>query len=401
MIAPSTIRVLLVEDNPGDARLLQDLLKEVDVPAFHLVWKESLAGAGEALAEQPFDAILLDLSLPDGQGLESVARIQEAAPAVPVIVLTGLDDQEVALDAVRSGAQEYLIKGKVSGAYLARVVRYSIERKRLEEERRRLLAREREAREEAEAAVERARRATRQRDEVLGMVTHDLRSPLTGIALAVEAVLRGGGLTEAAVRTVSAIRRETDRMNRLLQNLLDVAMVEAGHFAVRRRPTAVAQLLEDATELLRSGFEERELAIELRVPADLPHVPADPDLLERVLSNLLTNALHFTPDGGRIRIAAEARDGAVCVSVEDSGPGIAPEEQEHLFDRFWRPSRSRRPGGTGLGLTIARGIVAAHGGRIWVESEPGVGSAFHFTIPLTDPVSPPGATMPASGSGEE
>ncbi|MBI2186132.1 MAG: response regulator [Acidobacteria bacterium] len=376
----SPIRLLLVEDNPADARLLRELLRELNAPAFDVTCVERLGEAETVLASETFDAVLLDLSLPDARGLESVARAEAAAPATPLIVLTGLDDQNLAVEAVRAGAQEYLVKGEVSGPLLARVVRYSIERKRLEEDRRELLARERKARAEAEAAYDRARRALRQRDEVLGTVAHDLRSPLAGIAVALATMLRNTTNPEAQ-RVISAMQREAERMNRLIQDLLEVASIEAGRLVVQPRPCDLATLIRESTELLRPIFHDRGLAFEVEIPEDLPPVLADRDRLSRVFSNLLSNAIKFTPRDGRITLTTAREGAAVRISVTDTGPGIPVDERARLFDRFAHPPRPRPGGGTGLGLTIARGIVEAHGGRIEVESEVGTGSTFHVTLP--------------------
>lgn len=376
------IRLLLVEDNPGDARLLREFLLESGRDTFELIPAESLAEAVGAIVECPPDAILLDLSLPDAHGLETVAGVQEAAPSVPIIVLTGLDDRELALEAVQAGAQDYLVKGQVRGALLERAVRYAMERKHLEREWVRALALEKQAKEEAEAATERATRATRQRDEVLAMVTHDLRSPLNGVILGTSAILRRGALEEETRKRVAAIQRAADRMNRLLQDLLDVASIEAGRLSVDIRAIDVEDLVREATELLGPSLREAGLELELELPDDLPPVYADRVRLNQVLSNLLSNAIQFTPQGGDLRLRAAVQGSSVQFSVIDTGSGIPEAEREHLFDRFWRPPSPGRGGGTGLGLAISRGIVEALGGSIWVESEVGQGSAFHFTVPV-------------------
>lgn len=376
------IRLLLVEDNPADARLLQEHLREVHSPAFELTWVDSLGEAESALAEKTFDALLLDLSLPDSSGMATVDRAQAAAAAAPVVVLTGLDDGEVALAAVRAGAQDYLVKGEAGPGLLARVVRYAIERKRLEEDRLRALERERRAREEAEAAYERAREATRQRDEVLGMVTHDLRSPLAGIGLAAEAALRKGRIDEETGLTLGSIQREADRLGRLLRDLLDVTSMEAGRFSVQEARCQVAGLLREATELFEPTAQERGIHLFVDFPESLPPVFVDRDRIEQVLSNLVSNAMKFTPKRGRIAVRAAMEGDTVRITVEDTGPGIPPEDQERIFDRFWQAARDRRHGGAGLGLAISRGIVDAHGGRIWADSRPAEGSAFHFTVPV-------------------
>lgn len=381
------LRVLLVEDNPGDARLLREILAEGEVPNVDLVHVETLKEAEAALdgdgadggeASTAFGAVLLDLGLPDGSGLDTVNRVQAVAPRIPVVVLTGTDDDELAVEAVRQGAQDYIVKGEVTGRELARYLRHA-------QERLRLLEREREARLEAEEGFRQAEEATRKRDEVLRMVVHDLRSPLSGIRMGAGAALREGSfLAPETARVVSAIRREADRMSRLLQDLLDAATVEGGHTGLRRQPCRVPPLVEEVTELLQPALDEQAISFEREVPEDLPLILADRDRLAQVLSNLLSNAVKFTPAEGTVAVGATV-DGerGVRISVGDTGPGMPEEERARLFDRFWDPARHRKGkrSGTGLGLVIARGIVEAHEGRIWAESEQGKGSTFHFTVP--------------------
>ena len=380
----SPLRLLLVEDNPGDARLLQEILREVESPPIDLALVERMEEAEKALGNGTFDAILLDLSLPDTQGMDTVTRALEAAPSVPIVVLTGLDDEVAALEALRRGAQDYLRKGEVSALAMVRILRYAIERKGTQEERRRLLEREREARRLAEAASEEARRATRQRDEVLGMVTHDLRSPLTGIVLGATAALRRGALDEETARMVNAIRREAERMSRLLQDLLDVATIEAGRFAIRSRACDVAEVIEEATELFQASAEAGGVMLGTEVPEGLPGIRVDRDRISQVLGNLLSNAIKFTPREGSVIVRADVQGRAVRVSVADTGIGIPSDHREGLFHRFWQPAPDRKRAGAGLGLAIARGIVEAHGGEIWVESGEGKGSTFHFTVPTVE-----------------
>ena len=395
------VQLLLVEDNPGDARLLRELLEEAEPDAFAVTWVDRLADARVELERETPDAILLDLSLPDGSGLETIRAVQAVAPAVPILILTGLIDQEIALQAVHEGAQDYLIKGEVDGALIARAVRYAMGRKLLEEERLRLLARERAARAEAEDAVERVERARRQRDEVLQMVTHDLRNPLSGIVIGAAAALMGSGMPEDAVRRVSAIQRAAERMNRLVQDLLDLSSIELGRLAMRRRSVEIQAVLREATELLEPDMAKRGLTLEWSVPDRLPAVDVDRDRVHQVLSNLLANAVRFSPDAGQIGIAARKQGAELRVTVSDMGPGIPEDECTYVFDRFWHRERGQPTRGAGIGLAIAQGIVAAHGGRIWVESRVGEGSHFHFTLPLqgSDPGCSGGAAVRQVDSG--
>jgi signal transduction histidine kinase len=170
-------------------------------------------------------------------------------------------------------------------------------------------------------------------------------------------------------------------MSRLIQDLLDVKRMEQGRLAVDPRAQTIGAIVQDAIEMLRPLAEAQGLALEEEIPADLPKVLADPPRVQQVLSNLVGNAIKFTPRGGRIMLRVRPDAAEVSVAVIDTGPGISADQLPHIFGRFWQASRSDKRG-IGLGLAIARGIVEAHRGRIWVESRVGEGSAFYFTLPV-------------------
>ena len=369
------VRIVLVEDSPGDARLLRETLRDAGSLRWELTHTERLSGALGAVEEHGADVVLLDLSLPDAHGLDTVARMLAAAPGVPIVVLTGLSDETLALQAVQAGAQDYLVKGTVDGRTLARAIRHAIERKRLETERARLLANEQEARSVAEAAV-------RARDEVLRVVAHDIGNALS--AIKVNALVLQRSLTDPAseaAHRAQAIRVMAQQVERLRQDLLDVAAIEAGRLSFEAQEIDLAAVVEEAVDTLAAVAQEKTLDLRASVEPGMPPVWADRERLGQVLSNLLGNAVKFTPSGGRVQVAAKRDGGAARVVVGDTGPGIPPEHLPYLFDRFWQASSTRRAG-AGLGLAIARGIVEAHGGRIGAESEPGAGTRFTFTIPL-------------------
>ena len=243
----------------------------------------------------------------------------------------------------------------------------------------------------ATLAVENARlfkeaeAATRARDEMLGVVAHDLRNPLNTIMMATDLVmdLPTDVPVSTSRKSLEMIRRAADRMNRLIQDLLDVKRIEAGRLSVEPRPESVAAVVNEAVEMLRPLATGASLQLATEVPADLPRAMIDPPRIHQVLSNLVGNSIKFTPPGGSITVKAEPLpDDCLRISVIDTGPGIPPEQVSHLFGRYWQGHRNDRRG-IGLGLTISKGIVEAHQGRIWVESTPGEGSRFHFTVPAT------------------
>ena len=217
------------------------------------------------------------------------------------------------------------------------------------------------------------------REQVLKIVSHDLRNPLHTISMCAALMLDIPLTTEQQGENLRRIKRAGERMNRLIQDLLDVAKLEAGRVGISARSVQVEPLLRESHEMLAPLAAEHSLALELRVAPTLPDVTADSGRVLQVLSNLVGNAIKFTPAGGRIVVAAEPSPSGVRFSVSDTGPGIPKEQLARLFGRFWQADTTDRRG-IGLGLTIAKGIVDAHGGRIWVESTVGEGTTFYFTI---------------------
>jgi signal transduction histidine kinase len=226
-----------------------------------------------------------------------------------------------------------------------------------------------------------AEQATRARDDVLAVVAHDLRNPLNTVTMAISLMLETTPVERTQERRQQEIvRRAADRMNRMIQDLLDVKRMESGHLTIDAKAESPDILVNDAIEMLRPLASGRSIAMEASVADDLPVVLADAARIQQVLSNLVGNAVKFTPREGRITVAADRHDTEVRFAVIDTGPGIPPEQVPHIFGRFWQ-ARSSDQRGIGLGLAIAKGIVEAHNGRIWVESQVGLGSTFYFTLP--------------------
>ena len=227
------------------------------------------------------------------------------------------------------------------------------------------------------------------REQVLKIVSHDLRNPLHTISMCASLLIDVPMQPDAQNGHLTRIKRAGERMNRLIQDLLDVAKLEAGRVGIDARELQVAPLVREAHEMLAPLAAEKSLQLDYTVADGLPPLTADAGRVLQVLSNLAGNAIKFTPKGGRILIRAESAPGGVRFSVADTGPGIPPEQLSKLFGRFWQGNPADRRG-IGLGLTIAKGIVDAHGGRIWVESRVGEGTTFYFTL---------GTALPPTGSG--
>mgnify|MGYP000468688189 CR=1 FL=1 len=230
---------------------------------------------------------------------------------------------------------------------------------------------------------ERAQQAIRARDETISVVSHDLRNPVNAIRMIASSLLASrpaGSTVEEYLHTIADAARQCDA---LIQDLLDVSRIEAGRLRIDPLPSELSTLVHGAVEVLTPLAAERGIVLEADVPETLPVVLADEQRVQQVLSNLVGNAVKFTPAGGRVTVRVElGRPPAheVVVAVADTGPGIPPADLPAIFDRYWQGSGRARRAGAGLGLPIAKGIVDAHGGRLWVESEVGRGSVFRFTL---------------------
>ena len=232
--------------------------------------------------------------------------------------------------------------------------------------------------------TERLEQTETMRRQLLGDVSHELRTPLTAIGGYMEGLI--DGVLPATPETYEQVRREALRLGRLVDDLQELSRVESRSFTLDLRPIAFAVPLATTAKRLARAFDEKQITLTLNLPADLPPVLADEDRLTQVLTNLLGNALAYTPAGGAVTVSAQRRGGEVRVTIQDSGLGIPPEHLPHIFDRFYRVDKSRSRGaggGSGIGLTIARHLVEAHGGRIQAESAgENKGSAFTFTLPV-------------------
>jgi signal transduction histidine kinase len=236
-----------------------------------------------------------------------------------------------------------------------------------------------------------ARQASRARDDTLAAISHDLRNGLNTVLTAVSLLLRSlpadaDGRRDR--RHLEAIRRSAERMNRVIGDLLDVASIESGRLFVEPRREPVRSIIAEALAACHDTASEKSLRVEQVIPPETLETVCDRDRVLQVLGNLIANAIKFTPEGGMVSVSAEAFDDEVLFTVRDTGVGISPKQLPHVFDRFWQATPKARLG-SGLGLTIAKGVVEALGGRIWVESRPNEGTSFFFTLPLAPAVRAP------------
>ena len=232
---------------------------------------------------------------------------------------------------------------------------------------------------------EAVRVSLRAREEMVGVVSHDLRNPVAAVKMLSRAILTESGNDTKSSESLSLIAQAAELMDTLIRDLLDLTRIDAGKLRIAAEATDASALLTHSLQTLLPLIEEKHIHLDMQLEVGLPRVLADDERIQQALSNLVGNAIKFTPEGGKIAVTASREAQVVLVSVLDSGPGIPEDHLPKVFDRYWQSTRTNRQG-AGLGLAIAKGIIEGHGGRIWIESSPGKGTAARFTLPIvTDP----------------
>ena len=366
--------ILVVDDTPANLRVLSGMLKD---RGYRVRPAPNGKLALKAAESNPPDLILLDIMMPEMDGYEVCRRLKENEDLkdIPVIFISALTETFDKVKAFRIGGVDYVTKPFQIEEVHARVETHlRLRRLQLElEERNRELAHRNEE----------LMRLEKLRDDLTHMIVHDLNNPLTAILGRAQLMrLSKEPLTENQRKDLLRIEQSGDRLSGMIRNLLDISRMEEGRLALKSEPVRLEEIVQVCVEEIVQASEGQDVTVQ--VAPDLPLVNGDRDLLSRVVMNLLSNAMRYTPTGGEIHAEADrSSEGGIQVSVSDTGYGIAEEFQEKIFEKFWQVE-AKEAGervGSGLGLAFCRMAVEAHGGRIWVESEVGRGSTFCFTIP--------------------
>ena len=370
--------VLLVEDSRTVGAALTRALQERGIETR---LARTIAEAMKRLEAEPVDLVLLDLGLPDADGLSGLELIAETYPELCVVILTGEADQQLAVSALQKGAQDYLVKGE-EGQLLMRTLAFAHERHRV---RRAVDEMASELRVKNEALNE----LNKTKDRFLGMAAHDLRNPLTaiiGFSRLLEFQL-DGRIEATQVDFIQRITRSATFMLTMVEDLLDMSAIESGQLKIEKQMIDLGELLRDNVAMNAELAASKSVSVRLEEPKTTLAINVDPRRIEQVLNNLVSNAVKFSKPGSSVVLRARGTGQDVSVSVFDEGPGIPKDEQSSLFKAFGRTS-VRAPGGeksTGLGLAIVKKIVEVHGGRVGLRSQVGEGTEFYFTLPLSVP----------------
>ncbi len=383
-------RVLIVDDDPALLLALPQALR-LRLDGVQVATAESAMIALEEIVRTDYDAIITDIKMPGMDGLTLLSKIKEVRPETPTLLITGHGEHDLAVQALRGGAYDFIQK-PIEREYLVASLQRALEARRLS----RQVQEQRRALEEHAAMLEqKVQERTREllaanqaKDEFMSLASHELRTPLTSMKAFIQLARRQ--LEEGRTPSLQAllrVERSIVRMEQLVNDLLDVSRIEAGKLIMRLEVC-------DLTELCRQIVEEQMAAtnrtITLIVPNEPVELELDAERVGQVITNLLVNALKYSPSTSPVSLTVTCSEERVLLGVRDAGPGIPAEALPHLFERFYRvPGIEPQSGsgvGLGLGLYLCHEIVARHGGQIWAESTPGSGSTFYVALPVVSPL---------------
>jgi signal transduction histidine kinase len=390
-IGTGPTRILFIEDSAVYERLVTQALAKQSCD-FKFDIARNLGDGIEKLKSETFDIILSDLGLPDASGLDVVRKLRRDFDSMPLVVLTGLDDESVAMQALDVGAQDYLRKSELTAEGLIRALRYAIQRHQ-NSVMRELVDELHASREMLRTKNKRLEELNRHAHQFVDNVSHDFRTPLTVIKEYVSLISEGivGDVNAEQCRMLNTVEDRADDLNTMVDDMLDVSKMEAGVLSVCRKKCTVQEIFHRVHSNLEKKASLRDVNLDIHIDPDLPDLYCDREKAARVMINLVVNAIKFCGTPGRVEVSAVHRpkSNEVEIRINDNGPGIEPELLTSIFGRFKQidtvPS-SQSTKGFGLGLSIAKELTRLNFGNITVESEVGQGSTFAFTIPSNDPV---------------
>ncbi|BBD62637.1 response regulator receiver sensor signal transduction histidine kinase [Nostoc sp. HK-01] len=385
------IQVLLVEDSPSDAKLLHQIFLHAYQQELKILHVERLSEAIElslvnqkhlkdgwesaTLKQDKFDVVLLDLGLPDSVGIDTLKEYRAVVPDIPVVVLTGIDDEELAMQALAEGAQDYLVKDQITIQRLVRAIRYAIEREEI-------LNKLRESEEISRQALAKEQQLNELKSNFVAMVSHEFRNPMTTIRTAMDILQHQNNLNEE--RKNFYFERVQDAINHMLQLLDEVLFLSRSEAAKLEYKPALLDLIsfcEEITDVLQmKAVGQQNIIFNYVGKCNISYM--DEELLYCILTNLISNAVKYSPPQSNVWFNLDCGEDMVVFQVRDEGIGIPEKDQINLFQTFYRASNARRIQGTGLGLAMVKKCVDLHGGEISIESKQNMGTTVIVRLPL-------------------
>lgn len=396
-----SFRILLVDDSEDDAILTRRMLAAARRVPFTVEWAASFKDGVEKASTGNYDAILVDYYLDEQDGLRLIRQANEAGCQAPMVVLTSLGETEMDLHAIQEGADDYLVKNKLDTDLLERVLLHTIERRRSRKHTSELsdavtaLQREVAQRTTVEHqlrdAIVELEKHNQQKSDFVANVSHELKTPLTSMLYGIRNLLRGigGPLSDDALRYLQMFDAECQRLVNTVSDILDLAKLDSKSLTFSPVSVPLARLVSRCVEATRVQFEAAHLVLDVSCPPEIGFVRCDPSMMVRVIHNVLSNAIKFTPGGGRISIAVSAdpsNRGMARITVQDTGVGIPPDALPRVMERYFRAGNHAT--GSGLGLAISKDLVTLQGGKLSIESPaPGqtAGTEVCISLPVTRP----------------
>lgn len=372
----ASLHVLLVEDSPTDAQLFKHIFLRAATGDWQLLCVERLSEAIASCQAQFFDVALLDLGLPDSEGLDSISQFNQAVPDVPIIILTMVDDEELALQAMAQGAQDYLVKDQVTTQLLRRSIRYAIERSQI-------LNQLRNSERATLEALDKERELNQLKSYFVSMVSHEFRNPLTVLQGICELLVNfGNSLTTQKKELYSQQLKTTiKQMCQLLDEVILLAKADTNNLQLELITLNLQVFCEELITCIKFS-DERNHSIVLNYQLPDNYLKMDDNLLRHILTNLISNALKYSPSGSEVRVEVSDFNGMVKFGISDRGIGIPEAEQSRLFQTFSRCSNVGKIQGTGLGLAIVKRCVDLYQGEIQIESKVGIGTKVTVLLPI-------------------
>jgi signal transduction histidine kinase len=393
-----TVHILLIEDNPGDARLVEILLEESDLPNVQIIHRLTLGDGIAELQKRDFAVVLLDLTLPDSRGFETLERLIATKPDVNVVVMTGLADKVLGLNAVKAGAQDFLMKGGFDSDLLSKTLRYAIERKNVLIK----LAAATRAREVAEESA-------RMKEQFIASISHEMRTPMNAI-YGMSNLLAQTNLDTEQRSFIDSVRQSSEILLGVINDILEVSTLQNGQMHFENSDFDIIELMKNLVGVMQYKKAEKPLEFQLDIDPEVPkYLFGDKLRLNQILYNIVGNAVKFTDAGFiKISIRMEKQEGnqlTLSFIVQDSGIGIPQEKIETIFESFTRiRTKERIFEGTGLGLAIVKNLVVQQGGRVFATSEPRRGTTITVEMPFkqgTPPVQLAVGQVPEKPTFEE
>ena len=380
----SSETILVVDD---DADILAVTCAAIKRDGYEV---EGAGGGEEAIAKlalRPYDIVLSDLFMPGMMGTEVLKKIKDIRPATDVIIMTGSPSLETAIQALKDGAYDYILK-PFKKDYLHAVLKRCADHRSTRKE----LAAEKQLREELQAAYQELKKLEHLQEGFIGRVSHELRTPLAQVLGSLEILEKMPPSDPAKfAERVAVARRGTERLKELVEDIVRFSAVSRPDIKLEASAVQVLPIFEAILAQTKTEWEGRKLTVRLSFEPGTPAVLGDPQLLERAFLHLFRNAIRFNKEGGRIEVGARKLDKTLLIAIKDTGEGVPEEAQKTIFDAFYQIAEymSRQVGGLGLGLALVKRIVECHGGSVLVDSAQGQGSTFKVLLPLAGDSLPP------------